>query len=257
MKEAEFWASMEKTTSGCWLWTRAKISGGYGMVSFRGSTTQAHRLAWVLTNGPIPSGRGYHGTIVAHKCDVRACCNPDHLFLTDQRGNLEDAALKDRLHFAKLRVSQVKEIIRKLQLGASATELTAEYGVSKTTISGIIKRRSWKPLTQNAGELRYAPREFDGKKWRKADYDKISSMLSSGKTLRQIAKECGTTHTTVRRVIEQEKLGHSSPFKRMTEVDRERIHDLSRAGHSQQEIANWLGVSRPSVSRTLTSSRAA
>jgi hypothetical protein len=34
---------------------------------------------------------------VLHRCDVKACVRPDHLFLGNQSDNLSDAALKGRL----------------------------------------------------------------------------------------------------------------------------------------------------------------
>jgi uncharacterized protein YerC len=257
MNEQKFWQTLKVAESGCWEWTGAVGSSGYGSVSYKSVNFPAHRLAWILARGKIPNGPGYHGTIVAHRCDNRICCNPDHLFLTDASGNQVDALHKGRASAAKLTVQQVKEIVASLSDGATAKELSEKYGVTRQTIAAVVKRRSWSSITKDAGELRFAPREIDPLKWRKADYKKIKSLLASGKTLRQIARECDTTHTTVRRVMNQERIGASTPFERMNEVDRERIHDLARSGASQSQISNWLGRSQASVSRVLTSTKAA
>jgi hypothetical protein len=40
-------------------------------------------------NGPIPAG-----LCVLHRCDVRPCINPDHLFLGTQKDNMADMAAK-------------------------------------------------------------------------------------------------------------------------------------------------------------------
>jgi hypothetical protein len=61
---------------GCWLFTGATNSRGYGLTAIdgNGSTRLAHRAAYQLLVGPVPEGR-----IVYHTCAVRRCCNPEHL----------------------------------------------------------------------------------------------------------------------------------------------------------------------------------
>ncbi len=82
---------------GCWVWMAAININGYGAISV-GSTTDnsdhmegAHRISYELHRGPIPEG--IH---VLHKCDVRLCVRPDHLFLGAQLDNMRDMAAKGR-----------------------------------------------------------------------------------------------------------------------------------------------------------------
>jgi len=78
-------------TTGCYLWLGKLNSSGYASKYFGGKMELAHRIAWILENGAIP-----HGMQVLHRCDVRSCVNPDHLFLGTQRDNLRDAIRKGR-----------------------------------------------------------------------------------------------------------------------------------------------------------------
>lgn len=249
MDAEKFWASVDKQPNDCWVWTRAKSNGGYGVASFRGSSHPAHRLAWFLTHGAIPKGVGYHGTVVAHRCDNRLCVNPDHLFLTSQSGNLEDCAAKGRNWCSKLDTKKVLEIVSWIRSGETAEQIAKRYCVSPMTIHSIAKGRAWRHVTKDLGEIRFKDREYKPESFRTADYRKIRAMLKSGKSLRQIARACNTTWPTVRRVAETYKELVATPFHRTNEVDRERIRDLTAMGVSQGGIARWLGISQATVSR--------
>lgn len=80
--------------AGCWIWMGAVIRWGYGAIGSgrRGQKMlKAHRAAWEIYRGPIPSGM-----LVLHRCDVPQCVNPHHLFLGDALTNSRDMIRKGR-----------------------------------------------------------------------------------------------------------------------------------------------------------------
>lgn len=95
---ARFWAKINKNGPApahcpglgpCWLWTGHCQKGTHPYGTSSGRLT--HRLAWVLTNGPVPDGLR-----VLHRCDVCNCCNPAHLWLGTQKDNVDDMRAKGR-----------------------------------------------------------------------------------------------------------------------------------------------------------------
>lgn len=89
-KEMRFWGQVDKGSS-CWLWTGVQHFRGYGACAKTYGDTRAHRVAWLLTNGPTPDGLG-----VLHKCDTPLCVNPAHLYLGDQKQNAADTIARGR-----------------------------------------------------------------------------------------------------------------------------------------------------------------
>lgn len=150
---ARYWANLAKS-DGCWLWTGPLSAYGYGMIRTggRGAYVYAHRLAWELHHGPIPAG-----LFVLHRCDVRDCVNPDHLFLGKHEDNQRDKFAKGRGHKgekspqAKITEPQAVEIIEALARGESPRTIAPRFGVSRGSVYAILRGENWKHLPRPAG----------------------------------------------------------------------------------------------------------
>jgi len=78
--------------SGCFLWTASvHVRTGYGKIGLNKHSILAHRAAWMLYRGEIPEG-----LCVLHRCDVRSCVRPEHLFLGTRASNFQDMVAKGR-----------------------------------------------------------------------------------------------------------------------------------------------------------------
>lgn len=132
--------------SGCWLFCGAINSKGYGVLTRR----LAHRVAYELLVGPMPAGM-----CVCHRCDVRCCVNPAHLFLGTHQDNMDDMTAKGRRNgvsagtnnrHAKLTWESVNAIREGYANGDSYAALARRYGVGPTAISRVCRGQSWVAL---------------------------------------------------------------------------------------------------------------
>lgn len=131
---------MPDPNSGCWLWERSVRPNGYGvfMMEHGKQCVGAHRASWMIHNGDIPDG-----LFVCHKCDVRSCVNPNHLFLGTHAENIMDASRKGRMKGWKAILSE-SDVAEIRMSKAGRKELAARYGVRPCTISDIRSARSWR-----------------------------------------------------------------------------------------------------------------
>lgn len=129
------------TNTGCWLWQLALKSDGYGIATLNQKYIRAHRLSWQLFYGEIPKGK-----CILHRCDVRHCVNPDHLFIGTAQENSRDMIEKGRSARGESH-SQAKlstrEVIDILESTDSHRVLAKRYNVSYGNIGNIKSGRTW------------------------------------------------------------------------------------------------------------------
>lgn len=74
--EESFWLKVDKTgPNGCWLWTGARSTAGYGSFASDPRAKQAHRLAYLYVKGELPE----LPLEFDHLCRNKLCVNPEHL----------------------------------------------------------------------------------------------------------------------------------------------------------------------------------
>lgn len=138
------------TEAACWLWGGCVDRGGYGWLWVSGKKQLVHRLSWIEHNGPIPAGM-----CVLHKCDVRNCWNPGHLFLGTHVDNSRDRENKGRGNQPKGEASGRAKLndddvlsIRKAYASGDITQraLAKSYGVCHATIGVIARRENWRHI---------------------------------------------------------------------------------------------------------------
>lgn len=144
-----FWSKTIKRENGCIEWRGPFAHNGYGRTYLANKKRcAAHRLAWILSVGPIPEG-----LFVLHKCDNPKCCGVDHLFLGTLQENSDDMMRKGRHRTnnpgglnskgSKFTADQVISIRRLIDSGEPKLRIAKQYGVGWTTIQKLYTRKTY------------------------------------------------------------------------------------------------------------------
>lgn len=123
-----FWSHVDKSGD-CWIWTASVGSHGYGN-AFDGKVRTAHRMSWEIANGPIPRG-GW----VLHRCDVKRCVNPAHLYVGTHEQNMRDAAERRRMR--RVLTEDAVEWIRTKPL--PLRRMARILGVSQRAVQHVVR----------------------------------------------------------------------------------------------------------------------
>lgn len=134
--------------STCWYWVGSCDALGYGRLHAYGEN-KVHRVAWRVFQGSIPSGMD-----VLHRCDVRNCVNPDHLFVGTHQDNMQDITRKGRQRYvrlcgehnpqAKLSRGQVEEMrALRASTGLSYSKIADQFAIASMTAYRAIQGESW------------------------------------------------------------------------------------------------------------------
>lgn len=80
---------VDVTAEGCWLWLGSTCNEGYGQIrecgsnGVKGRLRLVHIVAYEHCVGPVPEGF----QLDHFACEIRSCCNPDHVRPVTPREN--------------------------------------------------------------------------------------------------------------------------------------------------------------------------
>jgi hypothetical protein len=153
---ATFWRQVDRCAHPhpcpdcCWPWRGTTTAQGYGAVMrtlFGHQETYVHRIAWILHHGRRPR-RGHH---IALRCGLAACCSPLHgqeqcpratqaVYLRSARVGRRRRALKVSPALAdRIRQAWIE------QQPVTQRQFAAQWGISQTTVSQILRAERHKP----------------------------------------------------------------------------------------------------------------
>lgn len=143
-----FWKHVSITPD-CWLWTGRLTAKGYGAYNVSGRSFQAHRAMLMHLGKEMPPN-----IFGCHKCDVRNCVRPDHLFLGTAQDNATDMARKGRSprgqkHWqSKYTPDQIQEIRRLYREGMSAHAIGKHIGCGGGYVWQVLNGKLWAHLPE-------------------------------------------------------------------------------------------------------------
>lgn len=130
--------------TGCWEWTGAVNSHGYGQIGYGGAFFLCHREMLRAAAGKLVGQ-------ACHHCDNRRCCNPAHLFDGTQKQNILDMIEKSRgkgqfglgaaHHNCKLSPEEIAEIVATPKVWGSGRALADKFGVSTGYVSQLRSKK--------------------------------------------------------------------------------------------------------------------
>jgi hypothetical protein len=141
-------AKITVNKDGCWLWNgHISKKTGYCISKYRSIQKKAHAFSYETFKGNISEG-----LCICHKCDVRHCVNPDHLWTGTHSDNIQDCIIKHRNNppkgqrsgSAKLKIEDIIEIRKLYESGILQKDLAKKFKVSRATICCICKNKTWK-----------------------------------------------------------------------------------------------------------------
>ena len=132
----------EVNKKGCWIYQGIPCSSGYGHIKKNGVSKGAHRVFYERKFGKIKNKT----LLVCHKCNIKLCVNPDHLYLASHAKNIQDAA-RDGLMVgnSKLNKTKIKKIRHLWHVkNKSYSEIAAMFSINQSHVGRIINKKAWK-----------------------------------------------------------------------------------------------------------------
>ena len=121
----------------CVVFTGPRNSSGYGNVTYEGTTHQVHRIAWMISVGPIPPGRQ-----INHLCNNPPCFRVSHLEVGTPSSNMQymwDCGRHPGNRSHALPDEVILEARRMAGEGHDQTYIAECLGISNRTVSRLVR----------------------------------------------------------------------------------------------------------------------
>lgn len=204
-----FWSSTKKTEGGCWIYSDRPSHYGQ-IMDDNGRKVSAHRYSYEMHKGKIPVG-----LFICHKCDVKGCVNPDHLYAGTHEDNTRDIVERGRQadtrgrrrekplrnvykHGRALSEEDRKRLVDDYATGQfTQTVLARRYKISQAAVSATI--RGWPGRKPDGGAKRVG--HFKQKLTDAQRAEIRERYLAGGVTQMQLAQEYSIHQTRVSDII--------------------------------------------------------
>lgn len=147
-RDDRFWSKVDiGNANECWEYKEALHPSGYGAYwdPNRGKGIRSHVYAFEDVHRDLEEDEE-----IRHKCDNRACCNPNHLTCGTRQDNMRDKCRRGRQNSVGTSVFDDEHVIRIRELywneGFSQNALAEVFGVSQPCISNIVRGNRYPDL---------------------------------------------------------------------------------------------------------------
>lgn len=148
----------------------------------------------------------------------------------------------------KIPASEWPALLKRIDQGASLSQIAREYGVSRKAVQRVEKAaRQALSAPQRPPRYRHIPR---------TEWPIIVNRIDQGETFSQIAKDYGTSETSVRRLEKEARQALNMPRPlyihwKIARSEWPAVLQRKEQGESLREIASSYGVSKATIRRTV------
>ena len=131
----------ENVIDSCWMWEGAISASKYGSIFYGNKSYLAHRMSYIIFNGPIEIDQ-----LVRHTCDNPCCVNPKHLILGSNSDNIIDMVKRNPRSTITLNeecVKVIKWMLKYQYEDGLGKKLARLHNVAPSVISRIKTGKRW------------------------------------------------------------------------------------------------------------------